>query len=156
MRRLLLTLCLATAAYATTFQDCGSVGSGVALTVEGCQTSPCQLHLGQSANVSIQFTASQASRSLTVHVTADIYGVEVPWPGLDTDACHHTTCPYADGDHVDWAMTVEVSKHYPLISTKATFKLVDGGGQSQVCALVDVRLVPALPSFYLHHHDNIQ
>ncbi|XP_047468377.1 NPC intracellular cholesterol transporter 2-like [Penaeus chinensis] len=146
MRVFLAVLCIASAASATFFQDCGSVASDVVFNLEDCDAVPCLLQRGRSYAVNFIFTASQASTSLKIGASASIGGINVPWPGVDTDGCAWlegtaTPCPYAAGARVDWTMQAEVLSAYPAISSVATFKLIDEQGVFQTCAAVPFTIV---------------
>ncbi|XP_069973370.1 NPC intracellular cholesterol transporter 2 [Penaeus vannamei] len=146
MRVSLAILSIVSVASATVFQDCGSVASDVVLNLEDCDTLPCLLERGRSYAVNFIFTASQPSTSLTIGASASIAGVNVPWPGIDTDGCAwlegtSTPCPYAGGARVDWTMQAQVLSVYPAISSVATFKLIDDQGVSQTCAAVPFTIV---------------
>lgn len=54
--------------------------------------------------------------TLTIDATANIGGVEVPWVGIDTDACLYTSCPVSSGSSVDWLMPVDILSEYPAVS----------------------------------------
>ncbi|XP_042857776.1 mite group 2 allergen Lep d 2-like [Penaeus japonicus] len=146
MRAFLIALSVVSAASATFFQDCGSKASDIVFNLEGCDEIPCLLKRGETYAVNFQFTASEASSSLTIGATASIAGINVPWPGLDTDGCawlegSDTPCPYAGGARVDWTMQAEVLSAYPTISSVATFKLIDDQGVFQTCAAVPFTIV---------------
>ncbi|KAK4325702.1 hypothetical protein Pmani_003646 [Petrolisthes manimaculis] len=140
MRSLLLVL-LVSYTSATVYQDCGSVGSDVQFSVEGCEAPPCLLYRGTTMNIGFQFISSATTDTLTIDATANIGGVEVPWVGIDTNGCLSTTCPISAGSSVDWNMPVEILAEYPAITTVVTFKLVDSSGASQTCALLPATLV---------------
>ncbi|XP_071529393.1 NPC intracellular cholesterol transporter 2-like [Panulirus ornatus] len=141
MRALVLLIFLVASASATFFQDCGSVGSNVEVNVEGCDVPPCILERGQTIDVNIKFTASRSSQTLTVDAGANIGGIQVPWPGVDTNGCLYTACPFAAGSRVDWTMPVDILREYPAISTIVTFRLVDGNGDFQACAVLPATIV---------------
>ncbi|KAK4313594.1 hypothetical protein Pmani_015073 [Petrolisthes manimaculis] len=139
--RILLFLLLASYVSATVFQDCGSLGSDVTFIVEGCEVPPCLLHRGTIIPTIIEFIPSVNSDTLTNAITGNLGGIEVPWPGMDPDACHFTTCPITAGTKTHWEMPVEILAEYPEISTVVTFKLLDNSGASQSCILMPVTLV---------------
>jgi len=145
MRGICIVLCLVSATTATLFQDCGSVGSDIEFNVDGCEFPPCVLKRGSSTPVNLKFTSSEASESLTLAITGNIGGVNLPWPGLDTDGCKQlegtsTPCPFEGGVRVDWSMDIDVLAEYPKITTVVTFKLSDDTGATQACVVVPVTL----------------
>ncbi|XP_042857777.1 NPC intracellular cholesterol transporter 2-like [Penaeus japonicus] len=146
MRVIFLALSVASVASATFFQDCGSVGSDVVLNVEDCDVPPCLLERGSTYSVNIQFTSSMSSDALTIDASASLAGINVPWPGIDTDACKQleggaNPCPFSAGSRVDWTMPVAILSEYPALSTVVTFKLKDAAGGPQACTVVPVTLV---------------
>ncbi|XP_064100998.1 NPC intracellular cholesterol transporter 2-like [Macrobrachium nipponense] len=145
-RSLLILLGIAACAVATPFQDCGSKGTVVAFEVEGCSAPPCILQRGHSYLVTIQYTSSVDTDTLTLGASASIGGFEVPWPGVDTDACKQlegteNPCPIEKGTAVDWQFPAEVLSEYPRIQTTATFKLIDSNRDYQFCAKVPAMIV---------------
>ncbi|KAK7071093.1 hypothetical protein SK128_008127 [Halocaridina rubra] len=144
--KLLLVFGFFWAAYsvlATPFQDCGSLASKTSFLVGKCPTPPCILLKGQSYNVTMNFTSSVDTKTLTINVTAHVAGSDVPWPGLDHDGCKELAatshpCPISAGTDVNWMLTANVSPIYPSISTTVTFKLTDDSGGSQMCARIPV------------------
>ncbi|XP_037775038.1 NPC intracellular cholesterol transporter 2-like [Penaeus monodon] len=152
MRGIFLALSVASFASATVFQDCGSVGSDVVLSVENCELPPCLLERGSTYSVNIQFTSSQTSDALTIDASANLAGVNVPWPGIDTDGCKQleggsNPCPYSAASRVDWTMPVAVLNEYPAVSPvssavdRLTFKLKNAAGDPEACTVVPVTLV---------------
>nr|XP_027216991.1 NPC intracellular cholesterol transporter 2-like [Penaeus vannamei] len=146
MAALFFVLCLASAASATIFQDCGSSATDVDFLVEGCDLPPCVLKRGETYPFEIFFTASRTSAELQIDAHASIGGIPVPWPGLDTDGCKElegteTPCPFQEGDRVLWRMEVYVLKDFPAIETVVTFKLLDSLGDPQACVVVPVQLI---------------
>ncbi|XP_068232794.1 NPC intracellular cholesterol transporter 2 homolog a-like [Palaemon carinicauda] len=145
MRLLLLSGLLGLVA-GTAFQDCGSKGKDVFFSVEGCEVPPCLLMRGKSYQIDFKFTASGATDTLTVAASANIGGLEVPWPGLDPDACKGVEatanpCPIEDGSHVEWNMEAFVLSEYPKLTTMVTFKLLDQDGNLQTCAKLPAQIV---------------
>jgi hypothetical protein len=129
--------------FATEFQDCGSEATSVQLIVPGCEFPPCVAERGSSFPVSIIFDADHDVAELFAEVTANIGGVEVPWPGFDANACSYLDppCPIGTGVLANWTYPVEVLAEYPAITTVATFKLLDGDLHDEVCLQVPVTIV---------------
>ncbi|XP_068232409.1 mite group 2 allergen Gly d 2.02-like [Palaemon carinicauda] len=126
-------------AVATQFQDCGSIGIDVVLDVADCPTPPCVLQRGHSYLINFKFTSSVDTDTLTIGASANLGGLEVPWPGIDTDACKglegtDSPCPIKAGDFVDWKFEAVVLPEYPKIQTMITFKLIDSNKGYQTCA----------------------
>merc|ERR1712212_788301 len=146
MRGFLIALCLVSATSATIFQDCGSLAQNVVFTLTDCEAPPCVLQRGTTYDVNFKFTASGATSELKVAATANIGGINLPWPGINTDAClwlvgTGNECPIEAGEDVDWTMQAPVLNEYPKISSVAMFKLVDEAGGFQTCAAVPFTIV---------------
>ncbi|XP_018014586.1 mite group 2 allergen-like Ixo r 2 [Hyalella azteca] len=140
----LLLVALAHAVLATEFQDCGSEALTVALEVESCDIPPCIVKRGDTLSATILFTADHDVETMTAAVTANIGGIEVPWPGFDDNACAYLLdgCPVAGGSLANWTYPVEVLPEYPPITTLATFRLLhDGDVHDEVCLQVPVTIV---------------
>ncbi|KAG7164852.1 NPC intracellular cholesterol transporter 2 homolog a-like [Homarus americanus] len=138
---LVTAVCLASTVSATFFEDCGSVGSDVKVEVEGCNIPPCHLPRGDILDVNIQFTSSRNTETLKIAASAYIGGIEVPWPGVNTDACINTQCPITEGSRVNWLMPVNILKVYPKITTIVTFKLLDSAKEPQACVVIPATIV---------------
>lgn len=64
------------------------------------------------------------SDTLTNHITGNLGGIEVPWPGLDTDACNYATCPVTVGTRVHWEMPVEILTEYPAVCSVTSYNFL--------------------------------
>ncbi|KAK7065289.1 hypothetical protein SK128_017860 [Halocaridina rubra] len=145
-RSVFILLGLVASSYATLFLDCGSQGTDVTMDVEGCTEPPCILERGSSYLVNFKYTSSVNTDSLTISATANIGGINVPWPDLDPNACAQlenspTPCPIAAGSYVDWTMSADVLAIYPTIETLVTFQLLDASGNPQTCAKLTAIIV---------------
>jgi len=132
---------------ATPFEDCGSLGIDVQLTVPDCDIPPCIAARGSPVIIDMGFTPSVDSPTLELHILADLLGMQVPWPGLDTNGCNHldadgnSACPLVADERTTLHLELDVLSEYPPVSTVATFKLIDAAGGLQVCAKVPVQVV---------------
>ncbi|CAL4245541.1 unnamed protein product, partial [Meganyctiphanes norvegica] len=142
MHFLAFTVITITAVAATPFKDCGSKATGVQFTVKGCDAPPCIMHRGSKAVMDMEFTPSVNSTKLKTAVTAEVAGIEVPWPGLDPNGCHQLEagCPLMAQKKTSWHLEMGVYSPH-AISTVATFQLIAADGGLQVCAKVPVRVV---------------
>merc|ERR1712215_281674 len=146
MKFLVVLSCVVAIVTATAFEDCGSVAGKVEFNIESCDIPPCIVNRGTTLTGDILFTPSADSNGLTTSIEAELFGMQLPWPGLDTNGCHQLeaagfSCPISSGERVTWHLEQQILNEYPAVSTVATFTLTDDGGNKQVCAKVPVQLV---------------
>ncbi|CAL4083374.1 unnamed protein product [Meganyctiphanes norvegica] len=143
----LTVFCIAiTAAAATPFEDCGSLAADSQLKVPDCDIPPCIVSRGTQLLADMVFTPSVDSSTLETQVYGDLLGMQVPWPGMDTNGCHQLeaagdSCPLVAGERTSWHLEMDILNEYPAVSTVATFQLIDADGGFQVCAKVPVQVV---------------
>lgn len=90
------------------------------ITVEPCpeaaNNKPCKLKRGKSAKLSFNFTPGFDATT----ASSEAYWIgqlnEVPWAGMNTDACAMTTCPIQKGVNQTYSYELEVAKKYPAVS----------------------------------------
>ncbi|CAL4086872.1 unnamed protein product [Meganyctiphanes norvegica] len=133
-------------AMATSFEDCGSMAGEVEFIIASCDVPPCIVNRGTPLSGDIIFTPTADSAGMTTSVMASLLGMDVPWPGLDTNGCHQLEaggygCPLVTGERVTWHLEMDILSEYPPVSTVATFELIDDSGTDQVCAKVPVQVV---------------
>ena len=93
-------------------------GNGEAqfVEVEGCTSEPCQFKKGSKVNVKAQIRANQDSNKGSLSVTVEIGGLEVEYPGIETDICKHVQCPIKKGQLYDITYVVETYDYLPSVS----------------------------------------
>ncbi|XP_055710150.1 NPC intracellular cholesterol transporter 2-like [Phlebotomus papatasi] len=89
-------------------------------TVVGCDSTPCNVQLGQSAQMEIIFTAPREITTLTPVATAFLLGIGIPYelPPEIQRGCDHIAnarCPIAAGTTVTYNFELPVSANYPAV-----------------------------------------
>ncbi|XP_063602506.1 uncharacterized protein LOC134778583 [Penaeus indicus] len=93
------------------------------------QTSLSRALIASDSRVSPGHT----SDVLTIAASAKLAGVNVPWPGIDTDGCKQLE---GGSNPCDWTMQVDVLNEYLVLSTVVMFKLKDADGDLETCVVV--------------------
>jgi len=91
----------------------------------------CQLKMGESYTIGLDFTAPLDTESLKAWVGASLYGMEMPWVTFrDYDACDPTmggiTCPMTKGNVQHYRYTMNVAG-YPLMPVTVIWRLYQPG-----------------------------
>lgn len=62
-------------------------------------------------------------------MTANVAGLEVPVPGVESDGCHgHVKCPLTKGQEVTFDYSLQILKELPLVKTVVTAQLIGDSG----------------------------
>lgn len=76
----------------------------------------------------MNFVANQDTSKATFKFTADLGGLTIPVPGIDSDACHHLKCPLVKGQKYAYTFTLQVPKIAPTIKAVVRMELVGDHG----------------------------
>ncbi|RWS22008.1 protein NPC2-like protein [Leptotrombidium deliense] len=113
--------------------------------LENCNAEAdyCILKKGNSYKLNVNFESKVDSNDLTTAVTANVFGVQLAWPGLQKNACegHNIECPIKKGQSYNYNLDFEVMKAYPTLSTKVTFKLKNDQKSDVICFTLPVNIV---------------
>ncbi|XP_072929853.1 ecdysteroid-regulated 16 kDa protein-like [Epargyreus clarus] len=100
-----------------------------------CKRSPCRLKKGTNTHISINFVPENDMEDVTNHVTADVFGVMVPFIGVDgnsvcdklqTESGEKASCPLKAGTKYVYTDQFLVQNFYPLIDVKVHWALREG------------------------------
>ncbi len=87
-----------------------------------------------------------ASATLLNKLSAEIGAIELPWNGIDPDACENLTtekCPLKAGTRYTYKNSLFVAEAYPATSLKIIWKLVDAATANEVCFKLPAKIVNA-------------
>ena len=130
-------LALAALAGATDVQQCtGENYDGLSDNVQlsPCKRPPCKLKKGTSQHITINFTPDHDITEVKNHVTADVFGVPLPFVGVDgnsvcdkleTESGEKASCPLKAGTKYVYKDSFPVLNFYPTIDVKVHWALSD-------------------------------
>lgn len=109
------------AAEVVSHSGCGEEASCAVheVRIEGCrsvQNGVCKIMRGNTPVISFDYTPEFAAT--TAH--SQVYWIspegDLPFAGMDTDACKHTACPVSRGARQTYAYNFETSRKYQAVS----------------------------------------
>ncbi|XP_011550540.2 ecdysteroid-regulated 16 kDa protein [Plutella xylostella] len=149
--RYLLACVLVAAAAATDVSQCPgksveNLTSDVKL--EKCAAPPCRLKKGTNQAITVSFTPDKDMSDIRNHVTAEVFGVKLPFVGVDgasicgkleTESGEKASCPLKAGTRYLYRDAFPVLKVYPTLSTKVHWAL-QHNNKDVVCFEVPARI----------------
>ncbi|CAB3370735.1 Hypothetical predicted protein [Cloeon dipterum] len=138
MKYFLLLLAVAASVHATEVRPCqqGVKFAEDDVKITNCAVPPCRLRQKSKVGVEIKLKPAENIKSLTTNVFAVVFGVPLPFVGVDgTDACGNiynadgTTkvgCPLRAGEEYVYKNAFDVLNSYPRIKVDVSWSLSDG------------------------------
>ncbi|XP_049877707.1 NPC intracellular cholesterol transporter 2-like [Pectinophora gossypiella] len=99
-----------------------------------CKKPPCKLKKGTDQHVVITFTPDHDIEEVKNHVSADVFGVNLPFVGVDgnsvcdkleTENGEKATCPLKAGTKYIYKDSFPVLSFYPTIDVKVHWAITD-------------------------------
>ena len=114
-----------------------STGHNEVLKVEvnDCDGEVCVLHKSKPLNMKSTFVSNQDTAKLELKVTANIGGLELPVPGIDSDGCKVVKCPLKKGETYTTSYSQMLPSITPKGRTTVTARLIGDHGPV-VCSSV--------------------
>ncbi|KAI2803148.1 Phosphatidylglycerol/phosphatidylinositol transfer protein [Blomia tropicalis] len=112
------------------FHDCANHEIS-SINFSGCTSEDreCKLYKGKDNIFKVHFTANQDSPTVKLEMLATIGGIEIPVPGLETDACKgHVKCPLVKGQKYDFVYNFNLPVAFPNVHAVVVTKLVGSNG----------------------------
>ncbi|RNA31959.1 epididymal secretory E1 [Brachionus plicatilis] len=108
-----------------TWKDCGSKNGVLTdIVVEGCTSSPCILKKGTDASMKATFDQRIASTSIKAKVSGVIFGIPIPFPLPDDNACNlNANCPAQANSQNSVELKLPILKEYPSLSVDCRIHL---------------------------------
>nr|ADX33319.1 ecdysteroid-regulated protein [Penaeus vannamei] len=129
----------------TIVQDCGSKATVNGVKVSGCELPPCLLKRGEDIVVEIDFeNLQETTESLTAKVHGNIGGVDIPWFGVDENACNDLTvgdCPVEGNEKIYYSAHVPILSSYPAVAVIVKWQLLTQNNEDAACFLVPAQIV---------------
>ncbi|KAJ9589646.1 hypothetical protein L9F63_017135 [Diploptera punctata] len=109
---------------------------------EAAENKPCKIKKGNSASIGFDFTASQNSDVLTGRAYwANVVG-DLPFAGMNTNACNYTTCPVQANQRQTYLYQLQIQKKFPVRAYDVKWKLWnEETSLFQCCFITKIKLV---------------
>ncbi|KAF1740500.1 hypothetical protein MXB_2757, partial [Myxobolus squamalis] len=103
--------------------------------LSGCDSEVCRYYPGENISLRLSFVPSVNSSSLSASIKTEVDGVQVKFPGLESDGCKspEVHCPLTGGSIVTYQVSYTVPESSDEITSVATFEMLDDRGQHLVC-----------------------
>lgn len=91
----------------------------------------------------MDFVTTEQSDTLSSKITIKKLGIEIPWPGMNHDACRECNiqCPVEANSPQTYKYNFKVEKYYPALQTVAKIQLLNSKEELQACVKISVKLV---------------
>ena len=92
--------------------------------------------------IELDFTTSESSKTLTAEITSKILNQDIPWPGMNKDACENCNiqCPVQANKDQTYKYNYKILSIYPRIQTTVTIKLLNENNKLEACYQVKVKI----------------
>ncbi|UXI20789.1 low-density lipoprotein receptor-related protein 1B [Sarcoptes scabiei] len=119
------------------FTDCGN-HELLHVRLTGCRGSiPCVLYRKTVVQLTAIFKSNQNTTIAVVGLQATLPGgLELPVPGVDTNACHHEHCPITCGSLVTFTYPWVVPKFMPQFSNLTLKAYMEGEHGRMACGII--------------------
>lgn len=91
--------------------------------VEALENMPCKIKRGRSASIQFDFTPTVGSETLTGKVYWVNQMGDLPFVGMNSDACTFTTCPIQADGRQTYEYQLSISKKFPVRSYDIKWRL---------------------------------
>ncbi|XP_059053218.1 NPC intracellular cholesterol transporter 2-like [Achroia grisella] len=114
-----------------------------------CKKTPCLLRKGTNQHITVHFTPDKDISVVKNHVTAEVFGVPLPFVGVDgnsicdkitTEDGEKASCPLKAGTKYTYKDSFPVLSFYPTISVKVHWALMAGKSEF-MCFEIPVKIV---------------
>ncbi|XP_064456317.1 mite group 2 allergen-like Ixo r 2 [Ornithodoros turicata] len=111
------------------FEHCG--GSKIlSAVVTPCDSDPCVVPVGTDLRVDFQVLSNQDSETVTFDPRVVVFGLKLPIPGLETDACKSgaVSCPIRKGEVIKGTIRAPVLSFLPSMTVTTMWKVLGSQG----------------------------
>lgn len=106
------------------------------LDISNCSGGTCVIHKGKPVNLDATFTANQDTKKVDIKLTANVNGLELQVPNVETNGCNHVKCPLTKGKSYDFKYSLNVPRLLPDVKATVKAQLV---GEHGILACVTVQ-----------------
>nr|XP_019536382.1 MD-2-related lipid-recognition protein [Aedes albopictus]XP_019556862.1 MD-2-related lipid-recognition protein-like [Aedes albopictus] len=105
---------------------------------EAAQNKPCVMLKGTNATIAFDYTPefdAQVATAKAFWASA----VDLPFAGLDQEACKYTSCPVAAGQRQSYSYDLPIMKSYPTRQYKVKWQLLNEANE-MCCFLIEMAI----------------
>ncbi|CAL7949793.1 unnamed protein product [Xylocopa violacea] len=126
------------------YERCANGPNPTSVKVLGCESLPCNLKRGTTAQVAVDFNVVANTKTLVPEVTVQLGSISSPYPLPEQNACKSLIsgqCPLEKGERATYLLKMPVEKAYPKVSLTIQLSLVDERKNSQACFRIPAKVV---------------
>ncbi|XP_029052802.1 MD-2-related lipid-recognition protein [Osmia lignaria lignaria] len=101
---------------------------------EAAEEKPCKVKRGITSNMTFHYTPDFSSDKMNVRIFWASQVMDIPFLGMDPDACLSTTCPVEAGQRYVYHAEIPILKKYPVRTYDVKWKI--WGEQEQECCFM--------------------
>ncbi|XP_057332388.1 MD-2-related lipid-recognition protein-like [Microplitis mediator] len=106
---------------------------------EADQGKPCRIKRGQNASISFDYTANFEGNSLESRAYWASQVIDLPFVGMETNACATTVCPVQPGQKQTYDISLPILKSFPARTYDVKWKLWNPQ-QQECCFIFQIKL----------------
>ncbi|XP_076679057.1 MD-2-related lipid-recognition protein [Andrena cerasifolii] len=107
---------------------------------EAAEGKPCKLKRGITGNLTYDYTPGFSSDKMQGRVFWASEVMDIPFLGMDPDACLTTTCPLVEGQRNTYTAHITILKKYPIRMYNLKWKIWNEQGQ-ECCFMIQTKIV---------------
>lgn len=120
------------------FTECGAQGTVQTVDVEPCKKEPCEFKKGQQVTIQASIVPKEKFENGKLNVVIDMEGIEVEYPGIETDLCKKIPCPIEKGKEVKATYKITAEDFFPDMLTDMKWEAKDANEKVIFCVVAKV------------------
>ncbi|XP_053671701.1 ecdysteroid-regulated 16 kDa protein-like [Anopheles nili] len=106
---------------------------------EAAEGRTCTVYRGSNISITFDFTPEFNANVLTADVSWTQPAFDLPFIGMDTEACKHTACPAQSGKRQTYVYELPIKKSYPPKHYDVKWKLTSENNDT-CCMIVQINI----------------
>lgn len=99
------------------------------MDLSDCSGDSCTIHKGKDFKLSADFVANQDTKKVEIKITANVNGLEIPVPGVESNGCNgHIACPLTKGSKYTFNYSLNIPKLLPNLKAVVNAQLIGDAG----------------------------
>ncbi|CAD6234114.1 GSCOCG00007567001-RA-CDS [Cotesia congregata] len=107
---------------------------------EASQEKPCRLQRGEDASIAFDYTANFEGNTLESRAYWTNQVIDLPFVGMETDACAKTVCPVQPGQKQTYDIAIPIMKAYPARTYDVKWRMWNTQNQ-ECCFIFGIKLL---------------
>ena len=121
------------------FKDCGSSAEVKEIDVDPCPSEPCKFKKNSIVTAVTKGKFGKDAEGGSLKATVDLGGIEVEYPGIESDVCKIVECPMRKGNDFELKINIHVEDYFPSVDTVMKWKAEGTNGEGiLLCVTIDV------------------